>query len=320
MDEALRDFSETYKYFPDFIFFMDTREKILDFIRIAGPIIPVKLAKQMNTNILMASAFLSELTASGKLRTSNLKIGGTPLYYIQGQEAKLQSFSNNIGAKEKIVYDMLAVKKVVADNNLAALERVALKEMRDFAVQFSYENNFYWRWFLVSESDAVGFIKESFVPETVLSVVPKVNVQMDVTDTAQMKAVSVVQETLVEPAEKSNEINTSVKAVRAKREKIPDYSFEKVLDYFKENNIVLVEKKGKKNDAECIVKIPSKVGDIICYCRAKFKKNITDGDISAAYIQAQYKGQPLLFLYSGELSKKANEMLAGYPNIIIKKI
>ena len=128
------------------------------------------------------------------------------------------------------------------------------------------------------------------------------------------------QETLVEPVINKEEKIPEKLAMKVKRERVPDNSFQKVVDYFKENNIVLVEKKGKKNDAECIVKIPSKVGEIICYCRAKFKKSITDGDISAAYIQAQYKGQPLLFLYSGELSKKANEMLAGYPNIIIKKI
>ena len=49
---------------------MDVREKILLFISKNGPILPVKIAKELSTNILMASAHLSELTAHKKLKIS----------------------------------------------------------------------------------------------------------------------------------------------------------------------------------------------------------------------------------------------------------
>ena len=56
--------------------------------------------------------------------------------------------------------------------------------------------------------------------------------------------------------------------------------------------------------------------------KAKKKKRCDEKDISAAYMQAQIKKLPLLFLYTHELSKKAQEMLESdaFKNALIKKI
>ncbi len=41
----------------------DQREEILKFIKYSGPVLPVQIAKHVNTNILFASAMLSELVS-----------------------------------------------------------------------------------------------------------------------------------------------------------------------------------------------------------------------------------------------------------------
>ena len=77
----------------------DNKEKILSFIKGKGPVLPVEVAKHIDSNILMASAHLAELSSNGKLKISNVKVGGSPLYYLPGQEAQLQKFADSLEEK-----------------------------------------------------------------------------------------------------------------------------------------------------------------------------------------------------------------------------
>ncbi|MBI2655532.1 hypothetical protein HYX06_03865, partial [Candidatus Woesearchaeota archaeon] len=54
---------------------MELREKIVDIVKSKGPVLPVQISKEIGTNILMASAHLAELTASKRLKISNVKVG-----------------------------------------------------------------------------------------------------------------------------------------------------------------------------------------------------------------------------------------------------
>ena len=74
-------------------------------------------------------------------------------------------------------------------------------------------------------------------------------------------------------------------------------------------------------DLDLIVEVPSAVGSLTYYCKAKNKKRISDSDLSSAFVQGQLKKLPVLFLTKGELTKKAREMLSKeFKNIKIKKI
>ena len=58
-----------------------------------------------------------------------------------------------------------------------------------------------------------------------------------------------------------------------------------------------------------IIKIPSVMGELEYYCKAKNKKTVNDSDLSSAVVQGQLKKLPVMFLTTGELSKKAKEFL-----------
>ena len=45
------------------------------------------------------------------------------------------------------------------------------------------------------------------------------------------------------------------------------------------------------------------------YCKARTKKLTADGDLAAAYLEAQKRALSLLYLAAGHLSKKAQEVL-----------
>ena len=57
------------------------------------------------------------------------------------------------------------------------------------------------------------------------------------------------------------------------------------------------------------------------YCVAKDKKAINEGDLSTAYVYAQQKNMPCMFITSGRLTKKAEVMrTAEFKDISIEKI
>ena len=70
------------------------------------------------------------------------------------------------------------------------------------------------------------------------------------------------------------------------------------------------------------MKVPSAVGDLEYYCKAKSKKKITEIDLNAVFVQGQLKKLPVLFLITGDLTKKAQELLTTELNkgIIVRKI
>src|SRR3989344_6214488 len=112
---------------------MVTNDDVLALVRQRGPILPIHISKHINDNILMTSARLSELLSYKKIKISNIKVGGSPLYYFEGQEIKLQNFADNLRGVERKAYDMLLENKLLRDTTQEPAIRVALRQIKDFA-------------------------------------------------------------------------------------------------------------------------------------------------------------------------------------------
>ena len=82
----------------------ELENNIYNFVRANGPILPVQIAKSVNKDIMYAGAILSSLVASGRVKITNVKMGGSPFYYVFGQEFKLQDLSKYLREKEKEAY------------------------------------------------------------------------------------------------------------------------------------------------------------------------------------------------------------------------
>ena len=77
----------------------------------------------------------------------------------------------------------------------------------------------------------------------------------------------------------------------------------------------------RNSEIDFIVEIPSVVGNLQYYCKAKNKKRVSDSDLSTAYVKGQLKKLPVLVLSPGELSAKAQEMISKeLNNLTFKKI
>jgi hypothetical protein len=132
---------------------MQLKERILSFLQMRGPSLPVHIAKATGLSILFASAFLSELYADKKIKISNMKVGSSPVYFTPDKESQLEKFAEHLKSKEKDAYLLLKEKKFLKDSDQQPAIQVALRAIKDFAIPFEYENHLYWRFLNTDQSE-----------------------------------------------------------------------------------------------------------------------------------------------------------------------
>ncbi len=279
-------------------------EKILQLIKLKGPLLPVHIVKEIGWNTLLIGAALSDLSKKRLVKMSHTKIGGSPVYYVSGQEYKLQNLYQHLHEKEQKAYDLLKQKKVLRDRALEPVTRVALRNTKDFAkpleVTIKDEKEIFWKWYLTSNTEAETLIKDLLKKE-----LPKKEERKPKEEIKKEE-----QETI--PVEEEKQIIEEISPF-----------LEKVKDYFAKNNIEIIEQKiiRKNNDVEFVIKIPSSIGKVGYYCKARSKKRFNDSDLSNVYVQGEIKKLPVLFLITGELTKKAQALLEEqFKNLTVKKI
>lgn len=296
---------------------METNERILSLVKEKGPILPVQIAKEINDNILMASARLSELLSAKQIKISNLKVGGSPLYYFTGQESKLQNFTDNLHGKPKDAYNLLKQDKILRDLSQEPAIRVALREIKDFAVplQVNYKNNIeiFWKWYLTDNKEAESLIKNIVSKKEIAQQKPKEEVKKEA-----------IQKPL-EKTEPKKEVPIELKKDTTKIKKKTDKGkfLEDIQNFLNKAKINIIETKEikKNNEIDFIVELQTQLGNVRYLCKTKNKKKISEGDLSSALLNAQSKNLPLLFLTKGKATKKLKEKLGtDFKNIVYREI
>ena len=124
---------------------LEMKEKILSILRRRGPSLPVHISKETGLSILFAAAFLSELVADKKIKYSDMKVGSSPLYYLNEHLYMLERFGNYLKSKEKDAFNLLKEKRFLKDEEQSPQIRVALRQIRDFAMPFNINGQTIWR-------------------------------------------------------------------------------------------------------------------------------------------------------------------------------
>jgi len=310
----------------------DLKAKILDYISRYGPCLPVQISKQIQSNILFSGAVLSELVANQKIKISTAKVGGSPVYYAKGQEIKLSMLYPHLHEREKKAYDILKENKIVYDKALEPWQRVALRDLKDFAYPVHYNDELFWRWYLFSEEESLKIIQESFKQNVVQeNVKEEIKVELKQPEVRQEARLPEVQQEIKIPEQKielKNEVQTKIEPLEAtqkeeptekkakikrvkKLKKISEEFYNLLNNHLYTNKIKKIEEiiVKKNKEYEFLADINSDVGLVKFFVVAKDKKKITDADLSLAHNKAQLKKLPLMFLSSGELDKKAKEYI-----------
>ncbi|MFH1917313.1 MAG: hypothetical protein ABIJ21_08690 [Nanoarchaeota archaeon] len=308
-----------------------TKDDVFAFLRINGPCLPNDIKKKLGGDTFLMGAYLSELTNERKARVSVMKVGGSPLYLIPGQEYKLQNFSHYLNEKDRIAYGILRERRVLRDREQTPLIRVALRSIKDFAipleVTISGEKEIFWRWFLLSQDQAQDEIRKILQttthtsPSTPVRTEPKPIPPAEIKKPEQAAPAQPTQTTLGAPKQTIQQTTPQTRPTIAPPEKKPEKPkktkdvksafLDDVTAYFQKNNIDIEETNAikKATEIDFIIKIPSNVGKLRYFCKARAKKKINEGDLSSAYVSGEAKKLPVLFLTTGDLNKRAKEML-----------
>lgn len=283
--------------------------EVLNFVRTKGPVLPVHVGERFGYNTIISSAVLSDLVSKGVIKFSNAKIGGSPVYYVLGQEAKLQMLYKYLGEKPRKIFDMLRDSGVLRDKILEPWQRVAVREIKDFSVMLrvNYAGNeeIFWKWYILSDEDAKRLIADIIKSELKPAVEEKVPEPVK----EVQKPVEVEPEPVREIPKFEGKKVEKPKKIRRHKSNIDFY--EMVKKYFDDTKVRILEENIIRRNTEFnfIVNVSSSVGPLRFFVVAKNKKTINDADLSVAYSQSQLKKLPVLFLSNGEISKKASSYL-----------
>jgi len=132
---------------------LQKKQKIISFLKLNGPALPVRIAKAIQTEHVLASAILSELLGEKRVKLSKLKIGTSALYLLDGQEEQLENFADSLKSVEKETYLKLKENRLLKDNEEQPATRVALRNIRDFAIPFKFEDQIMWRYAFTPEAE-----------------------------------------------------------------------------------------------------------------------------------------------------------------------
>lgn len=273
------------------------KQKIISLLKEKGPTIPVHIAREIEMDLLFTSAFLSELLSEKKVKISNMKVGNSPIYYIEGQEPQLENFSHYLKSKEKEAYSLLKENKFLKDKEQEPAIRVALRQLKDFAVPFRDNEEIMWRFFTIPEQEFKQKQKE--IPEQIQK--PQKETMPE--QTQQAERLNIFDDS------SKKEIPETKKQTKKKTKKRPqknDKFFNKVKEYLSKKQIEIIDiEEVTKNSLTLKVKDNENEYLLIAYN----KKRLSEEEINKAYKKASELGMPYKILGLGEPLKRVDNLI-----------
>ncbi len=273
----------------------EVKRKIISTLKIKGPSLPVQIAKETQINSLFAGAILSELAKEKIIKISHMKVGGSPLYFLEGQKHLLEKFYTYLPGKEKEAFLLLKEKKILRDKEQEPAIRVALRNLKDFATPFLKDNSILWRFYSVTEEKIKDL--ENQKPERKQETIP-----------------------IKEKQSKANSLSLKT-TIKTKKQKEKSPFVLQVINFLQNQGIEILEEKDiKKKEFSTIINIDSSLGKIKFLCVAKDKKRITENDLRIVLQKAQSLKMSALIIFPHEINKKAQEYAETCSLLKLKKL
>ena len=299
------------------------KEKVISFIRMNGPVLPVQISKAFGGDTMFAGAVLSELIANRILKITNAKVGGSPVYYLPGQESKLELLRPHLSQKPKQAYDLLEEHLIMRDSQCEPWQRIALRELKDFAMPIPVKHDdgaeeVFWRWHLLPEDDArqrITAIVEGKPLEKIEDIIPEPEPIEPAPEPIEPEPVEPFlqkkheeQNTLELKTEEKQKAEKSKKPKKPKKEKIDAFKNDLLSIMAAKGLSVLEEVEMKKNDYGFVVKLSSAIGELSYLAIAKKKKKLNEDDVILAYSIGQQHKLPVI-LFGKDIAAKAEKTI-----------
>ena len=268
----------------------EIKEKIILILRKNGPSLPVHIAKEIESSILFTSAFLSELASEKRIKISHMKVGNSPLYYLSRQEQLLEKSSHYLKSKEKEAFTLLKEKRFIKDSEQDPAIRVALREIKDFAIPFKKDEEIFWRYFTIPITE----FKIAEKPKKIEK--EKTEKTLDIFDAS---------------GKRERTKRTRKKKISKTSQKERNF-FNKVKEFLSEKSTELIDIISFSKN-EIVLRVKDTGGEKIVI--AYNKKRISDNDIIKAAKKSAGFNLPYIVLSLGEPLKKVKELLVAIKNL-----
>jgi len=296
------------------------KQKIISFLKINGPSLPVRIAKIIEMDPVFASAILSELISEKTIKTSHIKIGSSPLYLLPDQDQKLEDQTSNLKPIEQDAIEKLKEKKLITDEDEEPAIRVALRNIKDFATPFKFQDKIMWRYTFAPKEEV----------EKILSLKPTINDRRPTpskphdsrltTHDSKLKIEPIFKtpqttptgEALLSAKRTISEADYQRSELSAKRTNPPTF-LKKIEEFLEKQNtqIISIEEVDKK---KVIAKIKSESQTALLF--AFNKKRITEDELMKCYKKTKTLNLPYYIITSGEPTKKMTETIDAYKKLI----
>jgi hypothetical protein len=282
---------------------LQIKEKIISTINEKGPTLPIQIAKETGLSILFSSAFLSELYNEKKIKMSHLRVGSSPVYYLQGQESQLEKFAGYLKNKEKEAFEILKENKFLEDSKLHPAIRVALREIKDFAIPFKKDEEVCWKFFTISNEEITDLIEEPKKREEKENKNDETKKELDIFDKKE--------EPQKKKEIKEKKLQKKTPVTKKTNKKKDENFFNKIKEFLSEREIEIIDIVNFKND-EAKIKIKENNKEEFLF--AFNRKKITEKEILKASKESG-ENQKYRILSFGEPLKKVSDFINAAKNL-----
>jgi len=255
---------------------MERKQAIIEFLRENGPSHPIQVNKVLGLDSFTASAILKEMLEEGLVKRSVKRVGGSPLYYLKGQEERMREMVlKSLNPIERKVVEEVRSKGFLFQEELSPQARYVINELRDVLIPLKArvegEERVLWKFYKVPNEEIERRLKRGEMKEEVVR---------------ERREVVKKEEKRVDVEEKLREFGELIGKEVVKRGEIR-YSL--------------------------VTRGPLRQKYIVIF---KKKSKISDVDLNNAYAESVRLKTPVILISKGKLTKKAKALLKEVRNLV----
>lgn len=297
------------------------REAILAALEKLGPSQPVEIRKETGGETVLVGAVLSELVGIGAVVISKTKRGGSPFYYLPQKPETLERLAQFLPEKDRRTWQLLKDAQVLRSDEQTPLVRVSLQNIPDFSRQFMIGDISYWRYYLVSEEQALALITpptpKAAVVEAQAPAVFEKPVEIAQTQPVQPEPVKI---STAKPARKPRKKTTKkTEKVEQTQTTLEEDPLVTKTELFLKTKLANTTIKKAETEISWTITTQHPYGSVQVSIYSTTKK-LTERLILKVLLEARGQGMPLIVLTTEELPKKIEETFEETPNIRLQRL
>lgn len=321
-------------------------DRILELVQKNGPTLPVDIASKLGMDSFLASAYMQQLVEQGKLFAGKERVGGSQIFFIPGQEASaelrirtlLEASKKTARTFSKEVSNNPEVQKK-REEFAARLSEIESKERKSKLVEphaVPQPGHKVMPITIKHVSEEVGDIPERAVgglmmpkphiKEPIPEIKPETKTEMPKTELAshveevhyEAPKLEIVKPAPIEDGPGFQKLLEPKSFKKPEKPMEPSPLVDAALAMLVDAGADIISKELKKKgkEADIIFDMPTKIGNLKMLAAVRYKKSITDADLSMAFAEGTNMKLVVVFITNGKLTKPAQAYLQSISGLL----